>query len=72
MNNNEHFGELLTYEIDNTWKYLFAIFNTNKVVLIDVVSGEFVRKIEVPGLTTNRLFIDENCCFMSCLEPILG
>jgi hypothetical protein len=56
------------YEIDNTSRFLFAIFTSGKIAVISVETLELIKKIEVPGLETNKIFIDETCCFLGSLD----
>jgi hypothetical protein len=48
--------------------FLFAIFTSGKIAVLSMGSLEMIRKIEVPGLQTNKIFIDETCCFLSSLD----
>jgi len=41
---------------------------TNKIVILDLETGEQVKKIEQPNLNLEQVFLDETGCFLSALN----
>ena len=65
----EPYGDCTDFLVDNSNKFLIAVFpQTNKIVILDLASGELVKKIEQPNLNLEQVFLDETGCFLSTLN----
>ena len=65
---SEGFSKTVTFQIDQSEKYLICTFSNNKVGIFSTASGALVLLCDEPGLLCTDSFIDEAGCFITMLD----
>lgn len=68
---SDAFGKVLKYQVDISCQYLIVAFDTGRIHAYDVMTGDFLKSLEHPGMkfhANGGIFIDETCCYMGVLN----